>query len=387
MTIQDIDEHLIGLSHSGTLNRIRNKYALYERAALKFLAKAKPLEVMRNSTLSQTVHDALYNYSLPSDFGTLIDLYPQARNNQDQSRRILAEQFDLRKMLDNKTISLEGSEGTKIIRINWKTRSPKVLNTMNSYNGNGTFTAVGTASGIATDTIYKYSGSGSVRVDLSASGDGIQNTGMTQVDLSDEDEIADVFIPFFVKNSTDLAKINSVTAIWGNDVSTAYWTGVAQTTQADGTAFKVGWNVIKVPWSTATETGTVAPSTIDSFKLTFNIDSAITDIRVDNILFSIGSPFDIKYNSAYLFRNTAGTFMSQPTSDDDLVNIGTDGLPVFLMYMLKEMAHQLEGTDSAFDLNFALSEIKDLYPSFVADNPGQTKKATSNYGMSPRFQR
>lgn len=367
--------------HGGTLNKVRNIEMMFERANNNLLSKIDPVDTIRTAPLTATIHDDIYNYALPSDFKGLIDLYPQDnRNSRDTGLRVSAEPFDLKKLLANKTVSIEGSEGSKIIRINWRNRKGKVLHTMDAVADNGTWIAVAGATGIVADSITKYSGSGAIRFDLAASGDGLQNTTMTALDLTDEDEVADVFIPFFIKNSTDLGRLTSVTPRWGNDLTANYWTGVAQTAQADGSAFKVGWNVIKVPWSTATETGTVAPATIDSFRVIFTTSGAISDIRVDNIIFSIGRNFDIKYYSKYLTKNSSGTWITRNTSDDDTVVLDNDAIQLLHLEDLKAAAQQLEGTDSAFDLNFSEKDLDEQYQIYRTKYPSQTKKPADSYG-------
>jgi len=177
----------------------------------------------------------------------------------------------------------------------------------------------------------------------------------------------------------------SITVVCSRTTRASTATPTAQTTQADGTAFKVGWNLIKFAWSGATETGTVAPATIDSFRLTINGATAINNIRVDNIMCSIGRNFDIKYYSKFLFQNSSGTWISLPTLDTDNVNIDNDSLPLFLFELLKDMAHQMEGSDAAFDITYAKQELEELFPHFRAENPNQSKKAITNYGGFPRW--
>jgi hypothetical protein len=389
ITITQAKEHLSGQLHGGTLNRVRNIEALFERSANTLLSKIDPIDTIRNAPLTQFVHDDVYNYSLPSDFRKIIDLYPQAdRQNSDTATRSYLERFDLRKALTNKNVAIEASEGTKILRCNWRSRQGKVFSTMNDTDDNGTWSAVGTASGIVQDTITKYSGSGSVRFDIAASGDGIQNTTLSAVDLTDEDEVADVFIPIYIRDTTDLARLTSITAIWGNDLTAKYWTGVAQTAQFDGSAFKVGWNIIKVPWSTATETGTVAPATTDSCKLTFATTGTLTDVRVDNIIFSIGRAFDIKYYSKFIIKNSSGTWITRTTSDDDIVVLDNDAIQLWILETLIAAAQQLEGTDSGFDIGWAKRELlgedlrdkTGLYAKYRAEYPSQAKKAITSYG-------
>jgi hypothetical protein len=380
-TISQIHDHLIGMGHGGTLNKVRNIYAIHERVASLYLAKYKPLETVRDIALTSPVYDDVYNYTLPTDFNDLIDLIPQDnRTLWDNAFRNNAGTFDREKAARNKTVSIEGQNGRKIIRINWRTNSPKVLNTMNSYNGNGTWTGVGTASGIATDTIFKASGGGSVVFNHNASGDGIQNSTMTAIDLTNENGVSSAFfLAYFTTVPT------SATLLWGNDLTANYWTAPSVTTQADGTSFQVGWNLLQFSWAAATQTGTVAPASIDSAKITFASSDALGKIRIDNITFGIGRNFDMKYYSKYLFQTTAGVWESRPTTDDDLVLVDNDSLGIYLFECLQAMAQQMEGTDGAFDINFANQQLMQLYPILKGRYPSMAKKQTASYGGPPRF--
>lgn len=384
-TINQIKEHLIGLGHSGTLKKIRNIEAMLERSASKFLLRVHPVESMRTAPLSSVVHDDLTQYALPTDFGSLIDLIPEAdRQSWDVAFRDRAGTFDQERARKNRTLSIEGSGGTKIARINWKSRAGKVLNRCDSLTANGTWAIVATASNLALDEVTKFSGSASIKFDVAATGDGVSNTTMTAVDLTDENGVSDLIFPLYLES--DYAYLTSVTPTWGNDLTTKYWTGVAQTAQADGTAFQQGWNLIKASWKNATQTGTVAPATIDSFKVTLTVTAAMTNVRLDNVLFSIGRAFDAKYYSKFLFKSaTSGAWMSKPVSgtDDDYVVIDNDTLPQFLFECLKDMAHQMEGTDSTFDINYAENELKTLYPAYKGLYPSAVKKVRGRIGSLP----
>jgi len=393
MTYGDAKSNLSAMIHGGSLNKVRDVEMMFERAANTLLAKIDPVETERVAPISNVVHDDVYNYALPSDYKKIIDLYPQDnRTSQDTAARRPSQIFDLNKALVNKTLSIQGSEGSKIIKINWRSRQGKTLNTLNSLTANGTWEAVGTASNVVLDTITKVSGSGSIRFDLAASGDGIQNDDMTAVDLSDEDEVGDVFVWAYFSS---VSALTSLTAFWGNDLDTNYWTSTASTTQADGTAFKAGWNLIKFSWSAATETGTVAPATIDSFKLTVAATGAISNIRVDNIIFSIGRNFDLDYYSKYVFKNEAGTWISRPTTDLDEVVLDNDAIQIYLLECLIAAAQQMEGEDSGFDLNWANRELNGdpsaldpvkragLYRTYRKEHPSRSKAQTGYYGNSP----
>lgn len=400
MNVAEFRDNLTAMLHGGTLNKVRNFEDAMKRAANTLLLKVDPLGTMRRIGLSEAVHDDVFNYSLPTDFKKIIDLYPQnKRQTHDTANRRAVETFDLQKALRNKTVSIEGSDGTRLIRINWRTRQPKTLNELDSLTANGTWDAFATASNLKADTINFVSGGGSVSFDLAVSGDGIQNNDMNAVDLTDEDEVADLWVRFFIKNATDLAKLTSGTLRWGNTLTTAFWLGVAQTAQADGTAFRVGWNEIKIPWSTAIETGTVDPTVIDTLRMVFATTGAITQIHVDQITVSIGRNFDIKYYSKFLIKNSAGTYITKTTDDDDEIVLDDDAIQLYLLETLNQTAHQIEGADSGFDINWVKKELngdpnspdpsgrRGLYAKYRKDYPSQAKKETGEYSSKQSFRR
>lgn len=385
-TIGQVEEHLVGMGHGGTLKKVRNPYAMYERAANSVLGRVRILETERTVALAQTIHDDQFNYSLPTDYDKPIDLIPQDnRGLLDNANRIGANEFDLKKGLADKTISIESSEGLKFLRVNWRWRGAKTLNSNDSLTGNGTWAIVGSASSLVADSIYKMSGSASLRFNVAASGDGIQNTTMSQVDLTSENGVGDFYVPVYLPTITGLT---SVGFVFGNDLTTKYWTCVNQTTQADGTALRVGWNILKFSWATATQTGIVVPTQIDSAKVVFVVTTAIANIRVDNITVSIGRPFDLKYYSKYLFT-VNGVWSSRPADSDSIVVCDNDSLNIFLYESLISMAHQVEGTDSAFDINFALKELNDpergLYQKYRAEHPSMSKKQVGRLSSGPRW--
>jgi len=384
MLVADFKSNLTAILHGGTLNKVRNVEMAMERAANTMLSKIDPIDTERIVALTATIHDDVYNYALPADYKKIIDLYPQDRRDSlDSATRGFAEMFDLRKELTNKTITIESNNGSKFIRINWRSHQPKTINELNTLTANGTWSAVGTANGLVADDIDYISGSGSIKFNSATTGDGLQNTTMTAVDLTDEDEVADFWVWFKVKDSTDLANLTSVSLVWGNDLTTNYWTGVAQTNQADGTVFQVGWNQVKIPWSTATETGTVTPSTVDSVKITFATTATISGLRVDNITCSIGRNFNIKYYSKYLLKNSAGTWISRTTDDTDIIVLDNDAIQIYLLETLGIVAHQIEASDSSFDISYAKQELDTLYKRYKSEYPSFSKKPINYYGGSP----
>ena len=385
-TIAEIKDHLIGMGHGASLAKVRNEYAMYERAANNMRSAVDVITAIRTAPLTQAVHDDVYNYAAASDYGKIIDLYPSGvRGSRDFSRRTDSVAFDLLKSIQSKQISVESEDGARFLRVNWPKTAAKTLAAMNSITN---WTADGGASGLSLDTLYAISGGKSLKMDLGATGGALSNSSLDSLDLSDWDEEAEFFMYVYLPS---VSTVTSIQGLWGNDLTTNYWTSVAQTTQADGTAFKVGWNLIKFSWSAATESGTVDPTAIDSFKVTVVTTDAIADVRFDNVTVSLGHIFDMKYYSAFLFKNSAGTWIRRPTVDTDSVMVDELGMNIYAYECLKAMSQQTEGEDSSFDISFALEALNGnrgsadpamrmgLYANYRKEYPTQTKKQVTTY--------
>lgn len=385
-TINELEDHLVGMGHGGSLAKIRNKYALYERAGNNMRSKVDIVTTIKTAPLSQVVHDNQFLYSVASDYSKIIDLYPSGvRQNTDIARRTSGVTASLLKGIRDKQIAIEARDGARVILIDWAGKTPKTLADMNSTDG---FTVTAGASGLVLDTQFAISGGKCLKFQLTATGGGVQNTTLTPIDISDWGEEADVFVWLYFGS---VANLTSVQGVIGNDLTTNYWTSVAQTTQADGTAFQVGWNLVKFSLSAATETGSVTETAIDSFKLILNTTGTIDNVRVDNVVVSLGSPFEMKYYSAYLFKNSSGTWIKRPTSDSDSILVDEIGFNIFAYECLMAMAQQMEGEDSAFDIQFVITALNGnpssadpalrygLYSRYRSEYPSQAKRTVQTY--------
>ena len=106
-------------------------------------------------------------------------------------------------------------------------------------------------------------------------------------------------------------------------------------------------------------------------------------MRVDNIICSVGRAFDIKYYSKYLLKNTAGSWLAKTTSDDDTIVLDDDEIQIYILECLIAAAQQVEGSDAAFDINWAKIELNELYYRYKGYNPTDAKKKVSAYGSLP----
>src|SRR3990167_1274841 len=102
MDINAIKEHLTGMLHGGTLNKVRNFEAACERAANTVLSNLDPIDTETTAALSRVIHDDLTNYPLPSDFKKIIDLFPEEnRTHLDSASRVYAERLSLQRLIKN----------------------------------------------------------------------------------------------------------------------------------------------------------------------------------------------------------------------------------------------------------------------------------------------
>lgn len=354
-TIQNANDDLAGIIHGGSTNKITNLNALHWRAGRNIISKIDPLGTQRRVNMPDTLYDDVFDYALPSDFKEIIDLRPQVnRKDSDNFTGRFSEHFDLKKEIENDMIQILSEEAVRKIRIKKDIfPSPVVINAMNDLTDNGSWGAFGTSTGVAQDTIFKISGSGSIRFNAVATGDGIQNSTMSEVDLIDHDEVSRLFYWVYLP---DASLATSMGLLWGNDLTTNFWTGVVATSQFDGTAFRNGWNLVGFAWEDATESGTVDPEKIDSIRMIYN-GTAQNNIRIDALTSSIGEIFEIVYYSKFLWRTAANVFIEKPTAADDIVNLDEDAYNIYINELGFLASQQLQGEDSSFDTTFFEKEL------------------------------
>lgn len=141
-----------------------------------------------------------------------------------------------------------------------------VIASMNTWNGDGNWTADGVdAGGIATEANIKKYDAGSVEfvITVSTTTAEIHNTGITAVDLTAVKETGYFGFWLYIPVITDLT---SVTLTVGDTLDTDDYE-LAVTTQANGDAFKVGWNFLKYDWASMTSDGSPTGS-IDEVRIT-----------------------------------------------------------------------------------------------------------------------
>ena len=377
-TISSLRDDLSGLIHGAELNKVTNLTNLINRAAREVLLEVDPMETKRTQQITNAIHDQVYDYTLPTDLkgNRIIDIRPQANREENENLgQSYDKRFDMFKSKTSDEYNINYNNFVKTVRISTNPQGSRraVLHTMDSLTANGTWAATAPATNLTADTLDYISGSASLNFDLNAGANPstgfIENSTMTAVDLTDYQNIATLFTWVYIPDTTIITSFN---LRWGSS-DAAYWNRTI-TAPFTFTTFSNGWNLLGFNWDGATQVGAPIVSATDylRFSVTYN-GTAETDIRVDNILASVGSIHEIKYYSAFPFRNAAGTFIEETTANTDLVNLENHTVALILYRLGYLAAQQIQGEDARFDIEVLgkeyerlLGQYKRQYKSEVA---------------------
>lgn len=325
----------------GTSTRqIQDFYGTAAKAANRMLARIDPEETRRTVTLAMPFFDNLQDYTLVDDFKRMIDIRPQGNLRQDMPGlsdfgMTSPKQFNTR--MDWNSFSIRWNNMVRTLRAQ-RLPAGNVI-TMDTFDGlisnNGTWTGEADASNLANEPLNFVQGIGSLAFDLSGStgaGD-IINTTAAVTDLSAFNNEDWSMIYFYIPVGYS-ARFTSFSLRRG-DNSTNYISQTAAT-KADGTAFSDGWNLLVFNWGTGATTGspTNTSNAYRRFGVTYTPGAAIPHCLIDSWTDSFGQLYEIEYYSEYMFRTSTGAWVSRPTSDSDLLNVGTGSYEILKTEMM-----------------------------------------------------
>jgi len=351
-TIAQVKTKINNKMHGTTIDDVTDFYSACQDAAEMMLSRIDPQETIRRASLANAVYDNVYDYAIPEDLKAPADLNPQANadqiNNSSLSRTFSRELINRKK--DNQ-FAMVWRDTVQFLRFTRCLNTPVVFDQADAITSNGTWTVGGNASDLELDTFNYVSGNGSLRADLATPG----------------------------------ALTNVIIRI-GSD-SSNYYTKTVTTGHFE--AFKAGWNLLRFDYSSATTVGTPDPTDMKYVRRTvtygaglsgyyektltnavdlsnnnytqdgatfiyqfFNSITSLSLIRIDNIVVSVATLYDITYYSNYLFRTNAGTWISKPTVDTDIVNLSEVSYKIFEAEICRALAQQVQGVMGAFDYNY-----------------------------------
>ncbi len=304
-TIDQIKTKITSRLHGTTLNKISDFNLICQDAAEMMLARIDPQETIRKTSLVNAVYDNVYDYAIPEDFKAPADLNPQA--NADQINNFTLSRTYSRELMNRKKdnqFAIVWRDALQFMRFTKCLTAPVVFDQADTITYNGTWTIGGNASGLERDTFNYVSGGGSLRADLVSPG----------------------------------ALTNVIIRI-GSDSSNYFEKTV---TSGHFEAFKAGWNLLRFDYSSATSTGTPDPTDMKYVRITVTYGAGLTGyfektldnaidlsnnnytqdgatfiyqyfdsitslslVRIDNIVVSVATLYDITYYSNYNRRTSS----------------------------------------------------------------------------------
>lgn len=333
ISIADLKADILPMMKGTSLRSVTDFEGVAFKASSRMLGRIDSEETRRTATISTPFYDNVNDYTCAEDYKRMIDIRPQANLRQDQAglsdySQTTPKQFNMR--LDPNSFSIAWNSMVRTLRAQRLPAGnvslvdgfdPTISGT--SAISEGTWSPYSDVSGFYKEPLNFVQGNAALGFDLSGStgAGGMTNSTGTTLDLSDFNQEDASMLFFYIPIGTS-SRFNSFTLTLGEDGSN--YISAQVTTKADGTAFSDGWNFLLFNWSTATTNGSPTRTTnvFRDLYINYDVGTAITGCLIDNWTNSFGQIYEMEYYSEYLFRTAAGAWISRPTDDTDLINVG-----------------------------------------------------------------
>lgn len=333
----DITSKMKGTS----VRQITDFYGTAKGAAARMLGRIDPQETIRTATLATPFYDNVNDYPLPTDYGGMLDIRPQANRVSQPGLSIYSEttprQFLSRLTPDSYSIRYNNMIRTLRAQV-LPSGNVATMDSFGSASENGLWVAEADASGLFTENLNYVQGNSALGMNLSGITGlaDIVNTTASPVDLSQlryqDASMLFVYIP--VGFSSRFASFS----LRRGSSATAYKEATV-TAKADGTAFTDGWNFLLFPWNTASTVG-VPDDTLNTYRrlgMAYTAGTAIPGLLVDSWTDSLGVLYEIEYYSEFMFRSAAGVWKDTPDDDGDLINVGAVSYEILKAEMMTDV--------------------------------------------------
>ncbi len=385
--ILQLKNDMTGMMHGTTSNQVQNFDGLINRAARQLLLDLDPQETKRSVEFVAPIFNSVFDYPIAADVkgNKIIDVFPQVqRIPQDVWLQSYNQAFDVFKQnlfSFQNMFTINFNTSLKTIRINapWL-NPPVIINQVESTNDNGTWTAGGTASGLAVNNTNFAQGAGSLQFNATTGAAYIENSTSEALDLSAVVNQSYLFVWVYVPMA---ANLTDVKLRWGSS-ATNYYEGTATQTQ-QGTVFVNGWNLCQFPWVNAVTHGTPNSSSITYLRVTLDLTASATACLVNGINSILGSILSYEYYSKYLFRDSStGVYQETVTDDSNLINLDTESYNL-LTYLVAYLAfQQQQGLDASFyDGGWAKNQYDAGIIRYKAMYKSEVQKPQSTYYNMP----
>jgi hypothetical protein len=336
----------------------------------------------RKATLAPNLFQDVYSYTWPTDGKDMafIDLQRQTTDRPKLERWSLVGEanFDQRKTLSEGLIAFTDRDFARKLLVSTQIddRTLTVSPLDSTTSGGGTWTAVGDATNIRTDSQNYVKGNGSLEFDMNAGGTtaGVQNTALTTFDLTNYLANGSVFVWAYITTTT---YITSFTLRLGSSSSNFYYQTVTATNE--GTAFQQGWNLLRFDLNGSGTTGTpvIASCTYASVFMTkTGAKPADTAYRFDNLMVKNGRFYNLIYYSKYPWQTAAGVYIQDSTLDTDYLNVDSTEYQMAIEKCVELCGFE---TEDANDVTLAANRFTTLKDNYTSKYPSEAAIWTESY--------
>ena len=333
----------------------------------------------RTSSLSPNLFNDIFDYAAPADLKgqKIVDVYPQAKRTKgDVFDLVFPEEFDRRKEFN--TISIDNRDTVKTLRISARLDDQTLVAAqLNTVSGDGgTWVALTGTENVDSETFNYIKGTGGVSWDIDSSSSttcGIKNVGLNTFDYSLYRKHS-VFVWQYIPVKTNIT--NFILKI-GQDESN--YISKTITTQNDGTAFNVGWNLLRFDISDASQTGSIDTTAGAYAEVVMTKDTAKVSqagFITDHLMFKRGEIHEVVYYSKYGWQNAAGTYLEKSTSDSDYIVCDTDEFDLFVAKGIALASLEVEEYKIT---EIRMADYKSKMLNYGDNNPSEAKLINSTY--------
>lgn len=359
-------------SNAGVVNNIER---LANRAVRYVIGDIDLRSTKRRAYISPYLNEEQFDYQSPSDLKewAIVDVRRIVdRTARNQLNMATSEYFDRNKSYNLNLIAIEDNSFLQKLRISADLEgagSQATISNMDddSSTDGGTWAVGGSGSNLTIDTGNYVEGSASLNFDASATYTSITltNSTFTAVDLTGYQIGGAVYMYVWIPSTTGLTSFKLRV---GTNSSNYYEKTI--TTTNENLAFAAGWNLLRMEFSAATQTGTVTMSSIGYARLEIVGDgtaAATTDWRADFLAARQGLLHEVWYYTKYGWQTSAGAYIENSTATTDLINCDTEEYELFILKAKEMVSMDLKQfTDMAtYNKMYEIKKVNYLskYPS------------------------
>lgn len=340
------------------------------------------LTAQRKVTLTPNLYNGIFDYAMPSDFdkNKIIDVPAQAKRQDGEFFFVPSTEFDIHRQRG--MIAIEQQNGSRVLRIvsqvDSKTLVASTMDSLNAGAADGTdWTAFGDAETLARDDADFIRGSGSIKWNIDASGGttaGIQHINLNPIDITDF--LGGTSSWFVWHEITDPDNITNYKLRFGDDVSN--YREKTITTQHDGTAFVLGWNLLRFDIVSLTTVGT--PTDVNKYfvihmtKTTGKVSES--DYKFDHLMLKKGVVHNLRYYTRFGWQTSAGAYIRNSTLDSDLLVADESEFELITLECTKLALREVRDHELARESE---REFKEKRKEYLLNNPSESKIMSYEY--------